>query len=332
MFNKKILSLLLVLLLVFNGSLLGICAQSAEKPTIKYLRMVSGTTGGSFFPIGAAMMEVIGNKVDLPTSQGPGGGMVNGKFVNSGEAELGWVYTSDSYDAYNGINNFAEEGKHENLRHFMSVVPGYVHLVVRQDSNINSIEELSDKKVNFLPNTEGAHIAVSGVLNAYGITEESVVENGGVAVKVRFNDAAEMIKNNQLDLWAAVLAIPSSMITQLVFQPGVKLLSVDEDKVDSILENLPGYIAGDIPAGTYEGMDDTVHTVRTISQIVTSIDVPEDVVYDMLTALYENWDDVIVPVNPNMLGDRGVETWLDGNEIPIHPGAERFYKERGVLK
>ena len=116
----------------------------------------------------------------------------------------------------------------------------------------------------------------------------------------------------------------------MAFAPGIRFVNIDEDKIPQILEQLPGFTEMTIPAGTYEGVDEDVRTVGTVGSIFCTADLPEDVVYDFLKTIYENWD-ALKAINPTAFGDLDVNDWLNGATAPIHPGAEKFYKEMGVM-
>lgn len=300
---------------------------------LKYLRMCSGTQGATWTTVGSAMMEYVGSAMKdmgVSASNGPGGSAANARSIASGEYELGWCFTSTAYEAYTGTGAYAEEEARENLTHIMSIFPSQYQMVVPADSDIQSIGDVNGKVVNYTPVTETSYTVSVKVLEAYGITQDTIEGAGGTVTLTRFNEASELLKNGELDLWTATVAAPASTISDMAFAPGIRMLSIDEDKIPGLLEAMPGFAEMTVPAGTYEGVDEDVRTIGTVGAIICTEELPEDVVYDFLKTVYEHWDDLRA-INPTAFGELDINNWLDGVGIPVHPGAEKFYKEMGVM-
>lgn len=308
-------------------------SQSTEtsNPTdVKFLRMCSGTQGATWTTVGSAMMEYANSALGISASCSPGGAAANVRSVSSKEYELGWSFTSTSYEAYTGTGTYEEEGSMENLTHIMSIFPSVQHLVVPADSTIQSLNDVNGKIYNFGPATDTMYTANVRILDRYGISNTTIESAGGTVTMTRFNEAAELLKNGELDVWTALIAAPGSAVSDMAFSPGIRLLSIDEDKIPGILETMPGFARMTIPAGTYEGVDTETVTVGTVGAIVCADDLPEGLVYDFLKCMYDHWDDLRA-INPTAFGELDVSNWLDGVAIPVHPGAERFYKEMGLM-
>lgn len=298
---------------------------------LEYLRMCAGTQGATWTTVGSAMMEFVNASMPITASNGPGGSVANCRAVAAKESELGWAFTSTVYEAYSGTGAFAEDKPMENLTHVMSIFPSQQHFVVTADSDIQSLADLNGKIVNYNPVTETCYTVCTKVFAAYGIDQDSIEKAGGTVTLTRFNEASELMKDGQLDLWAATVAAPAATVSELSFSPGIRFLSIDEDKMPAILESLPGFTEMTIPAGTYDGVDQDVRTVGTVGSIFTNTDVPADIVYDFLKTTYDHWED-LKAINPSAFGELTVEDWMSGANVPLHPGAERFYKEMGLLK
>lgn len=305
-------------------------SSSHDYGSVKFLRMCSGTQGATWTTVGSAMMEYANADLGISASCSPGGAAANVRSVSSKEYELGWTFTSTAYEAYTGTGAYAEEGAMENLTHIMSIFPSVQHLVVPADSSIQSLNDVNGKIYNFGPATDTMYTANVRILNAYGIDQNTIESAGGTVTMTRFNEAAELLKNNELDVWTALIAFPGSAVSDMAFAPGIRLLSIDEDKIPAILETMPGFEKMTIPGGTYEGVDEDAVTVGTVGSIVCAADLPEDVVYDFLQSMYNNWDK-LKAINPTAFGELDVSNWMDGSAIPLHPGAERFYKDMGLM-
>lgn len=298
--------------------------------SLDYVTMYSGTQGASWFSIGSAMMEYFASDYNVLTTNGPGASAVNGQALQSGEAQLGWMSTAYLADAQGGVNTFEDFGVQDKLCHVMSLFEMQFQCLVPASSDIQTIGDAYNRVINFMPTTEGAHFLFCDILEEYGITMDSVLKNGGAVVQVRFNEAAELIKNNQLDMFGALLSTPASAVSEIAYNPGVRFMNIDGAERDAILEKLQGYVATTIPAGSYEGQTEDVQTIGALTNIVASTDVPDDVVYAYLECMYNHWDE-IVAVNPSVMGGIEPADWLNGYPGELHPGAEQWYKDHGLL-
>ncbi|MBW1735846.1 MAG: TAXI family TRAP transporter solute-binding subunit [Deltaproteobacteria bacterium] len=314
-------------LLVFGlGFCLAVPAASAET---KFLRMFSGPEGGSWYPLGSAMMSIIEKNLGISTSNGPGGGVGNCKAVNGGRADMGWSYTHTAYNAYNARGKFRK--KCTNLRHLMSLYPGVFQMAVPKSSNIMTPADLYNKRI--VPGKVGfsGTVIAENVLAAYGITFESIKKNGGSVSYVGYSDSAALMKDGHSDCYMAVTSCPQSTIIDLMFRPGVRFLPIDKAHMSKILEREPGLMPTVIPAGAYKGVDKPIPTVGTVTCIVVNKDVPDEVVYKIVKTLYANWPE-LAKVKKKAIEASKPENAAMGARIPIHPGAMRYYKEMGYIK
>ena len=216
--KKALLAVFMVVLAVFLVS----PSVYAGK---KFLRMVSGPQGGSWYPLGAAMMSIVEKNLGISSSNAPGGGVGNCKAVNAGRADLGWSYTHTTFNAYDGRGKFKK--KNTNLRHLMSLYPGVFQIAVPAKSNINSVADLKDKRI--VPGKVGfSGTAVAEVvIKAYGITFDSIKKNGGLVNYVGYSDSAALMKDGHSDCYMALTSCPQSTIIDLNFRPGIRMLPID---------------------------------------------------------------------------------------------------------
>jgi len=315
-----------VLALVVVSILLITSAPQAEQ---KFLRMFSGPEGGSWYPLGSAMMGIVEKSTGISSSNGPGGGVGNCKAVNGGRADLGWTYTDTAYNAYNGRGKF--DKKNENLRHLMSLYPGVFQIAVPKSSKINSVADLKDKRI--VPGKIGfsGTVIAELVLKAYDITFDSIKKNGGSISYVGYTDSAALMKDGHSDCYMAVTSCPQSTIIDLNFRPGVRFLPVDKAHMDKILEMEPGLMATVIPKGAYKGLEADVPAVGTVTAIVIHKDVSDDLAYNIVKTLYTNWPE-LAKVKKQAIEESKPDQALLGARIPVHPGAMRYYKEMGYVK
>jgi TRAP transporter TAXI family solute receptor len=302
---------------------------SAPRAEQKFLRMFSGPEGGSWYPLGSAMMGIVEKSTGISSSNGPGGGVGNCKAVNGGRADLGWTYTHTAYNAYNGRGKFNK--KNENLRHLMSLYPGVFQIAVPKNSDIMSVADLKDKRI--VPGKVGfsGTVIAELVLKAYDITFDSIKKNGGSISYVGYSDSAALMKDGHSDCYMAVTSCPQSTIIDLNFRPGVRFLPVDKAHMDKILGMEPGLMATVIPKGAYKGLEADVPAVGTVTAIVINKNVSDDLAYNIVKTLYASWPE-LAKVKKQAIEDSKPEKALLGARIPVHPGAMRYYKEMGYVK
>ena len=295
----------------------------------KFLRMFSGPEGGSWYPLGSAMMGILDKTTDLSTSNGPGGGVGNCKAVNGGRADLGWSYTHTVYNAYNGRGKFNK--KHTNIRHLLSLYPGVFQVAVPKKSSIHSMSDLKDKRI--VPGKVGfTGTAIAElVLKAHNITFDSIKKNGGSVSYVGYSDSAALMKDGHSDCYMAVTSCPQSTIIDLNFRPGVRFVPIDAVHMKKVLGMEPGLMETVIPRTAYKGMDADVPALGTVTCIIINKDVPDDIAYDIVKNLYANWPE-LAKVKKKAIEDSKPEKALMGAGIPVHPGALRYYKEKGYAK
>ncbi len=315
-----VLTLVVALMLAAPGAI------AADK---KFLRMVSGPEGGSWYPLGSAMMSILEKELGISTSNGPGGGVGNCKVVGAGRADLGWSYTHTSYNAYNARGKFKKEYK--NLRHLMSLYPGVFQTAVPKDSDIKSYSDLKDKRI--VPGKVGfTGTAIAElVLKAYGMTFSSIKKDGGSVSFVGYSDAAALMKDGHSDAYMAVTSCPQSTIIDLNFRPGIRMLSIPPEFQKKVQALEPGLMPTVIPALAYKGLPGDIPTVGTVTNIIISKDVSDELAYKIVKTLYAHWGD-LAQVKKKAIEDSDPKKALMGASIPVHPGALKYYKEMGIAK
>lgn len=309
---------------------LAVCLMA---PTVqaeqKFLRMFSGPEGGSWYPLGSAMMAILEKNLGISTSNGPGGGVGNCKAVNGARADLGWSYTHTAYNAYNARGKFKK--KNTDLRHLMSLYPGVFQMAVPLSSKIMTPADLYDKRV--VPGKIGfsGTVIAENVLAAYGITFDSIKKNGGQVSYVGYSDSAALMKDGHSDCYMAVTSCPQSTIIDLNFRPGVRMLPVDKEHMDKIQKMEPGLMPAVIPAGAYKSVTKDIPTVGTVTCIVINKNVSDELAYKIVKTLYANWP-ALAQVKKKAIDASKPQNAAMGTRIPIHPGALKYYKEMGYVK
>ena len=306
---------------------LTLAATAASGET--FVRMVSGPAGGSWYPLGAKIMQVLGEDVKgITTSNTSGGGVGNVKTVSDGDAELGWSYAHTSFNGYSGKGKFKKSQK--NVRHFATLYPATFQVAVPKDSKIMSFSDM--KGANMSPgksNWTGTAFAES-VLKGYGFDFADVRSNGGTVHHVSYTESVALMKDNHIEVFMAATSVPQASFIELNHSPGIRFISVPEPKLSEIIAANPGFITGNIPANSYEGQTADVPSLGIVTNMVVNKDVPDDLVYNMCKSFWANHAKFLEV--KKVWSTVKVENALNGAAIPVHPGAQRCYDELGVKK
>jgi len=319
----------IILLLVIGAFIFSLSIGTEAQAEKKFLRMVSGPQGGSWYPLGAAMMAIVEKNISISTSCAPGGGLSNCKAVSTGKADLGWSYSHTVYNGYEGRGKFDQ--KYNNMRHLMSLYPGVFQMAVPKKSKIYTVADLKDKRI--VPGKMGwtGTVTAEIVFKAYGLSFESIKKNGGLVSYVGYADSAALMKDGHSDCYIAVTSCPQATIIDLNFRPGIRMLPIDKAHMKILLEAEPGLMETVIPKDAYKDMTADVPTVGTVTCLVVNKDLSDDLVYNIVKTLYANWPE-LAKVKKKAIEDSKPEKAIMGAGIPVHPGALRYYKEKGYVK
>jgi TRAP transporter TAXI family solute receptor len=304
---------------------LALFATTASAET--FVRMVSGPAGGSWYPLGAKIAEVWGKDVkDIATSNGPGGGVGNVKDVNKGDAEVGWSYGHTVFEGWQAGEGFDKETK--NVRHLATLYPAAMQTAVPKSSKIMSYADLKDKNISPGKAQWSGFAAYNMIVQEYGYSVDDVKKSGGTVHHVSYSDSVALMKDGHIDAFAGLTSYPQASFLDLEFSPGIRLLPVDEAVLDKILKRNPGYIRVDITPDHYKSVAKPIPTLGAVTVMIVSKDLPDDVVYAMTKSLWENHGE-FVKVKDTWNSVK-LENALLGAAVPVHPGAKKFYDEKGV--
>lgn len=298
-------------------------ASSAVEPV--ELDLMASQQGGSWYPIGVALGEILEESIpDVVRSVSiqPGGGTANVVGVQEGKAELAFAHAYSSVDGWNGNPPFKAPTR--DIRQIAALHPTYLQVMVRRDSGINSIPQMKGKKImaGGIKGTTG-ELLTSLMLQAYGMSYDDL---GGVQY-LNFADAVEQVKDGHLDGTSILALLPFGTYIDLSTTSDVQLISLDDPQIQTMIKTNPGLAKATIPAGTYRGMDTEVTTVMTPVNLLGHAGLSEDLVYQITKTLAEHLEEM-KKVEPGM---KELTPQDLGREfgIPLHPGAEKYFKEQG---
>ncbi len=314
---------------------------SAGAQELTYFRIGTGSTAGTYFVIGGALARLISQPPGASTCQEGGhcgvpglialaeatdGSLANIEAVAAGRLESALAQGDLVYRAFRGEGPFRRSGPHRNLRVIAHLYPESVHVVVRRAAGIRSIRSLRGKRVSLDRRDSGTYADAVIVLRAFGLRETNFI-----ARYLEQNRAVDAMLAGKLDAFFFVGGYPASGIADLAARGVIDLLPIKGARAARAMARYPFFLKDEIPAGTYPGID-AVKTLSVGAQWIVGAEVDEDRVYAITRALWN-------PANRRILEDAHpaarrirLESALDGVTIPLHPGAERFYREAGLIE
>lgn len=293
--------------------------------TTKDLLMGTSSSTSSYYTIGAGISDMMNSRgykftVSATTS---GGAVDNLNRIASGEAELGIGIPDAVNEAANGTGDW--EGKPVAVATLCSMWSNPLNIVVRADSGITSIADLAGKRVSTGAAGTGAQKIPNALLKAYGINPDDLTW-----ANAAIGEQCSMLKDGQIDAIIMTMGTGNASLTDLAATTDVVWLSADEDIIKQISDESPFYCQVDIDVGTYPGIEDVVHCLGFKVNLYASTErVSDDQAYLIVKTIFENHDEISKyhSVGKDIL----LETALDGLACDLHPGAARYFQEKGML-
>jgi len=320
---KKTLKTLLISAALSTGLAAG-AAQAQERV---FFGIATGGTGGTYYPLGGMLAQVISNNGELEgkklsaTAETGNASVANAGLLGRGSIESAFVAADVLDAAYNGKNQFKRPIK--NLRALGALYPETVQLVAQP--GISSFNDLKGQSISSGSPGSGQWQLLGDLLSAHGMTRDDIKEDYS-----SFSQSAEKIKDGNLDASLITAGSPTASIVELSNGHEISIVPLTGAPVKKLLEKQPYYAATTLPGGTYKGIDNDVETLAVRAVWATHADLSDDIAYAVTKALYENTDTLAkVHVKGKEIS---LETALQSVSIPLHPGAERYYREKGLIK
>lgn len=327
--NKISIFFLILLVLVISGILCGNFAAEISEPV--KLTISAGPVGGGWYIVGGTIAEII--KGSIPGSEitvMTGGGIGNPTRVNEGKADIGFTQGGIYYAALNGLEPY--ENKHTNIQGmiFLANLP-MAWLIVDEDSPINSIEEIKEKRFPIKLGTttllSTPELASRRILAEYGITYDDIKSWGGKVTFGSYADIGNLIKDGHLNAYmGAVSSVPA--MEELIITHKMKLLSVKEEAIDAAVEKY-GYSKAVVPEGTFYFVSQDLPFLVEQMILVVRADLSDDIVYAVTKAICENADAIRQAVAFYKVFDPAKACYISGG--PLHLGAEKYFKDSGYI-
>ena len=292
-----------------------------------FVRMVSGPSGGSWYPLGAKIMQVFDEAIEgISTSNTSGGGISNVLSVNGGDAEVGFSYAHTTANGFNGKGKFSKA--QPDVRHFATLYGSMFQVAVRADSDIQTFADLKDKNISPGKAKWTGTAFAESILNHYGISFDDIKANGGTVHHVNYTESVALMKDGHIDVFMAATNMPQASFLELEQSPGIRFIGLPKEDQAAIIAANPGYIEGVMPKGVYQSVTEDLNSLGIVVNMVVHKDLPDDLVYNMCKVFWENHS-TFAEVK-SVWNRVKLENALDGVAIPVHPGAQKCYDELGV--
>lgn len=315
-------------------------AGAGASEIITFFRIATGGVGGTYYPVGGLIAQAISNPPgSRPCDKGgscgvPGlvavaqsahGSVANVEAIAAGAVDSGFAQSDVAYWAHTGTGIYLAPGKVEGIRAIAALYPESIHLVARKGLGIRSVLDLVGLRVSLDEQGSGTLVDARLILSAFGMAESDLQ-----AEFLKPVPAIEKMKTGELDAFFIVAGYPTSAVAELAGTSGAELVPIEGPEVELLIEKYGFFTKQTIPADTYSGIG-AVNTLSVGAQWIVGAAADADMVYGITRALWHDSTQEFLRTGHPQGQVITLETALDGIAIPLHPGAERYYREVGLI-
>jgi uncharacterized protein len=312
------------------GIAAALLASAALAQQRMFFGIATGGTGGTYYPLGGMLAQLISNKAVVDgkkvsaTAESAGASVGNVKLLGNKEIESAFVAADILDAAYNGKGQF-KDGAIRNVRALGALYPETVQLITRADRGINSVKDLKGKSISSGSPGSGQYQLLTDLLQVYGMTRADIKEDLS-----SFTQAVDKIKDGNLDATLITAGVPTAAVTDFAQSHAIKVIPLAGPEIAALQKQQPYYANVQLPANSYKGQTAAVDTLAVMAVWSTHDAVPDNVAYEVTKALYEN---VAIMGQVHVQGKNiNLATATAVGTAPIHPGALKYFKEKGAVK
>ena len=290
-----------------------------------FINILTGGTSGVYYPLGVAIGKIYSDKIpNVKTQvQATKASVENLILLQQGRGELAFTLGDSLKAAWEGDEEAGFKSKLDKLRTLGAIYPNYIQIVATADSGIKTLADLKGKSLSVGAPKSGTELNSRAILAAAGMT----YKNMGKVEYLPFAESVDLMKNRQLNATLQSAGLGVASLKDLSTSTEITVVSVPKAIVDKIG---PPFVPAMIPSNTYAGQDKDVPTAAVVNYLVTSSAVSDDLAYQMTRLIFESLPEL---VNAHAAGKEiRLESAATGSPVPLHPGAIRYYREKGVLK
>jgi TRAP transporter TAXI family solute receptor len=313
--RKQLFVIALALTALLASAGLALAAKS-------FVSIATGGTAGTYFPIGGAIAQAVSKAGALQATAETGNASVaNINLIAKGDIEIAFVQNDIAYWAFKGEQMFKQPLA--NVRAVAALYPEHIQIILAKNAGINKIEDMKGKRVGVGAPGSGTEGDAKAIMTLAGL------QNSDMKVDfLDFGQTTTRFKDNQIDAGFVVAGYPTASVMDLALTKDIALLSFDDAFLDKLSKAHPYFVASHIPGKTYRGVDNDVKTPAVMAILVTHDKVSEDVIYNFTKGLFDNITDV--QISHAKAKEITLKTALDGLTVPLHPGAAKYFKEKGL--
>lgn len=292
----------------------------------QFITIATGGTAGTYFPLGGALADIWNKNIPKmnATAQSTGASIANINLLKGGNVDVIFTQNDVANYSYNGTELLKDQA-YKDLRGIVCLYNETIQLVALESSGIKTVADLKGKKVSVGAAGSGTEANARQILEAAGLTYNDIKVQ-----YLSFGESANNMKDGNIDAAFNTAGIPTAAIQDLSVSKKMVLVPIDGAVAAKLMAKYPFYALQVVPTETYKGQTKEVTTVAVKSMLAVSSKLPADLVYQLLETLFNNTDRLIAAHAQGK--NVKLETALEGMSIPLHPGAEKFYKDKGVLK
>jgi hypothetical protein len=295
-----------------------------------FFGIATGGTGGTYYPLGGMLAQLISNKATVDgrkisaTAEAAGASVGNAKLLGNREIESAFVAADILDAAYNGTGQF-QGAPLKNLRALGALYPETVQLITRADMGINSVRDLKGKSISSGAPGSGQYQLLTDLLKVHGMTRADIKEDLS-----SFTQAVDKIKDGNLNATLITAGVPTAAVTDFAQSHALKVIPLTGPEIAELRRQQPYYAEVPLPANTYKGQTAAVPTLAVMAVWATHDGVPENVAYEVTKALYEN---TATMAQVHVQGKNiSLSTATAVGTAPLHPGALKYFREKGIAK
>ena len=294
----------------------------------QYINVLTGGTSGVYYPLGVALSQIYGKAIPAAkaTVQATKASAENLNLLQAGRGEIGFTLGDALSDAWKGDEEAGFKVPLKKLRGVAAIYPNYIQIVASADSGIKTIADLKGKRISLDEPGSGTLVNAKALLGAYGVTEKDIKPE-----YLKQQQSSDKFKDGTLDAFFQTTGYPQGTLTELASTNGFELLAIDGAEAEKLRAQFKFFAADEIPEGTYKGVAG-VKTLSVGAQWVTSAKADADVVYQVTKGLWS--DKARATLDGGHAKGKAIQkaTALLGLGVPLHPGAEKYYREAGLIK
>jgi TRAP transporter TAXI family solute receptor len=291
----------------------------------EFVTVLTGGTSGVYYPLGVALSKIYAEKIPniRPSVQATKASVENLNLLQQGKGEIAFTLGDSLALAWEGNEEAGFRSKLTKLRGVAAIYPNFIQIVASKDSGIKTLADLKGKRLSVGAPKSGTEINTRAILQGAGMSYKDL----GKVEYLPFNESVELMKNRQLDATLQSAGLGVSSLKDLATSIDIVVVEIPPAVVDKV--GAP-YVKATIPANTYTGQTEPVQAAAVINYLVTRSDLKDDLVYQMTKAVFDNLPEL--QAAHSAAKDIKLEEALKGMPVPVHPGAERYFKEKGVAK